>query len=366
MEAPVKASDSKPPICYDVTDWAHNHGAKVQTVTATNDVIRRAPQTIEPQIADVFSDMIRVTVPEKNLISVKNASLIGRPGFIVLPDGMYVAETLSRDAQIGAELLEHDPVYYEQPSFPGVDLAGTFFSLTFMNPYNYYHWIHDALVKLHGVIEKLPPETRFIVPAKLKPFQLEGLRAIGIDEDILLTWSGTFRATLSSLYFSVPHFTKLFDTSAPLKWFKDCVIGSLGIGHREPHKRIYVSRRNASHDRLVNEMEVQECLRRFGVETYLLEELTFHEQVSLFGEAELIVGTGAGLTNLLFAPTRAQILEIQEPSHIFSGYWTMADALGHDYWYVTGETVPNPSSRIGRSDIFMPIPKLQNAMEKIA
>jgi capsular polysaccharide biosynthesis protein len=71
------------------------------------------------------------------------------------------------------------------------------------------------------------------------------------------------------------------------------------------------------------------------------EDLSFPEQVRLMADTEVLVGpSGAALTNLMFMPPGAKVLVLVEPVQVSVFFWTMADALGHEYWYATGETVP--------------------------
>jgi hypothetical protein len=63
---------------------------------------------------------------------------------------------------------------------------------------------------------------------------------------------------------------------------------------------------------------------------------------------------------MVFAPKGARILQFQEPSLVVHALWTMAESLGHRYWYLMGETVPNHGG--ARADIFVTLDKLQQAL----
>jgi capsular polysaccharide biosynthesis protein len=65
---------------------------------------------------------------------------------------------------------------------------------------------------------------------------------------------------------------------------------------------IFISRRKALGRRIFNEDEVIAALTPLGFSVYLLEEMSYAEQVRLFAQAKIIVAPhGAGLTNLIFA-----------------------------------------------------------------
>ena len=70
------------------------------------------------------------------------------------------------------------------------------------------------------------------------------------------------------------------------------------------------------------------------------EDLSFSEQVSLFAEARVVVSLhGAGLSNIIFAPPAAHVVEIADPSHLDAAYYGPAAAAGHHYWLLFGEAV---------------------------
>jgi capsular polysaccharide biosynthesis protein len=75
--------------------------------------------------------------------------------------------------------------------------------------------------------------------------------------------------------------------------------------------RIYVSRRDTPKRRLVNEEELFSELRKLGFSRIVPGEMSVPEQVSAFSNASVIVGPhGAGLTNIMFSPPDATIVEI--------------------------------------------------------
>jgi len=79
-----------------------------------------------------------------------------------------------------------------------------------------------------------------------------------------------------------------------------------------PLNRIYVSRKMAVRRHLSNEDEFMPLLRKHNFRKVYLEKMTIMEQVELFRTASHVIAAhGAGLTNVLFAPAEARILEIR-------------------------------------------------------
>ena len=77
-------------------------------------------------------------------------------------------------------------------------------------------------------------------------------------------------------------------------------------------KKIYVSRKLAVKRHLVNEEDFEGLLQKHKYHKVYLEHMSIREQVELFrSTSHVITPHGAGLTNILFAPTRTKILEIR-------------------------------------------------------
>ena len=110
---------------------------------------------------------------------------------------------------------------------------------------------------------------------------------------------------------------------------------------------------------------MEDFLRGYGFDTLVAEELTLREQVAQFTNAELVVSThGAGFTNTLFSPPGTRIVDMIEPEKLSHAYvfWTMAEALGHEYWYFLADAVAHPGRQY---DTHVPIDKLAATFERM-
>jgi len=118
-----------------------------------------------------------------------------------------------------------------------------------------------------------------------------------------------------------------------------------GIGKPAGTRRIYISRSGTRLRRTTNEAEVAAVLEARGFETVRPETLSHADQVRLFGEAAVVVGTGgAALTNLIFAPRGAVVVETCPPEVQFPYFIGLALARGMRYAHVYGgKAGPNES-----------------------
>ena len=109
---------------------------------------------------------------------------------------------------------------------------------------------------------------------------------------------------------------------------------------REPagHRRIYVSRGDTPRRRIANEQAILPILSRHGFEIVAPGTLGFRDQAALFSSAEIVAGAhGAGLTNILFAPHAAKVLEIFPVSKLKNTYFLLSLSLGQTYRAVIGD-----------------------------
>ena len=197
--------------------------------------------------------------------------------------------------------------------------------------HNHSHWLTAHLPKLLLLRDRnalgdvlLPPE---------RPPVIDGsLRLLGIDPSLFST----------------------FDPARPLQVEELTIVGTdrfrpelvrlvpqaYGVSEAAPHRRVFVSRARASRRRLVNEDQVWELLEPAGFERVHMEELTFAGQVALMRQtAVLFAPHGAGLTNMMFCPRGAHVVEIADLTFPNPNFYALASALRHRYWVLPGEAL---------------------------
>lgn len=211
---------------------------------------------------------------------------------------------------------------------------------------NYYHFNVEFLSRLH-ILEKsgLKPDL-YIVPTTQR-FQREFLSIAGIDESRILSFpKGTFiessRLIVPSLINNSRDVLFRGQRYAQKKWLPSWigeVYDKYKVAPHGPRRRIYISRRNATVRRLVNESEIMDLLGRHGFEECCLEDRGVSEQIELFSSAEAIVAPhGAGLANMAYSPKGTVILELFPQWYHEAGNRLLSYMLGHDYNYIIGST----------------------------
>lgn len=211
---------------------------------------------------------------------------------------------------------------------------------------NYYHWTMECLPRIR-LLERYGAATgrypTLLIPSDPPGWVEESLSIVDYAGDVVRFGKGV--AAVKTLV--VPTFPD--PTPAECEWLRDRMRASAERlnGMEGDNKRasdiegddcVYVARGDATVRRVANRDELQSVLDRYGINTYLLGELSVPEQVALFSRADLVVGPhGAGLTNVVFGDDLA-LIELFGDKQIAT-FDRLAAALGHRYAYVEGERV---------------------------
>jgi hypothetical protein len=236
-----------------------------------------------------------------------------------------------------------DPFHFHNPNHifesalplfvPPVELKlrGEYVHFGVLWGHNHYHWVLDLLPRVLFLerfdrLRRLP----LIVQRGISRPQRESLQMLGIGPERIIEFDGR-HWQVEQLYYVSPGLTA---NTTPLsaRWLRERFAPP-----STSSRRLYVSRKDAATRRVVNEVDLVAELLRYGFELVTLSELSFADQVKLFGEAEIIVGPhGAGFTNAVFAQPGATLIELFSPRYINGCFWALANACGHRYGFTVG------------------------------
>ncbi|MFM8379510.1 MAG: glycosyltransferase family 61 protein [Planctomycetia bacterium] len=212
---------------------------------------------------------------------------------------------------------------------------------------NYFHWLTESLLRLEilrhcwpGGLEAID---RFIVNRGVAAV-VESLAAFGIDSDRLVLAKPGSHYLADTLVVPSP---SGYSGHVP-KWACKFLRTSMAASASPPssRRRVYISRTAARYRRIRNEPDVVASLRRYGFETLAFESLDFRSQVAAMADVDIVVAPhGAGLTNILWCPPGAALVEIFSPNYVVGCYWPITSHLGIDCWYLLGEG-PRPAEGV--------------------
>ncbi|MEM7461323.1 MAG: glycosyltransferase family 61 protein [Pseudomonadota bacterium] len=151
---------------------------------------------------------------------------------------------------------------------------------------------------------------------------------------------------------------------AVLKEMSRYLIEKFAISPTSGSERVYISRQR-SRRKISNGEEIEQILAKSGFQTVFLEDNDFRSQMELLANARAIISVhGAGLGNMLFAPEGAVVIELTH-SAIPRHFGDLADALGHEFYYLNGEPSKMNSGKIGlNSDLNIDATEIGKLLEQ--
>ena len=218
-------------------------------------------------------------------------------------------------------------------------IAGQVAVLASTGSANYYHWLFDVLPRLEilrkaGSLQN--PNLSFILERPLNTFQRDSLRFYGFDlprvfflEDFpLMECEEMILPSLPGRIGDVP------------PWVCDFLRGpQVALPPSTKKSNMYfITRRKTTSRNLLNEQPLLDSLASLGVQAVEPQDLPFHEQVALFANADVIIGThGAGLANIVFCKPNSQVVELIPSEYRNKCYWALAGNIPLRYSYIIGE-----------------------------
>ena len=353
-----------PPITEDLQGWcAARADAEHHVLLPGGPIVRSSrPHTIEPQLDDVFTKYFRTDAPDHVLAGVPRGA-IAPEGVVFLPDGSLVGDSVTHMLEFRGAILAQTAAYIQPLPARPREVAGSVYSLVIGNAGNYFHWMQDVMMRLPAAMDVLPPDVRFVVPAPAAPFHAAMLDALGFGDVECVAMERDEMIVADRLYFPSPYLKPMLHTAAFMEPFARLCRAHVGVDTGPHDRRIYITRRREHHWNVVNEDAVTHLLEARGFITYDLGELDFADQIALFSRAEVVVGTGAGLSNLVFAPAGTKVVQLQDPTYPVGHQFTIADAMQHEYWYFFAHAAPSPGSRYGRANLEVPVDRLEECLD---
>lgn len=228
---------------------------------------------------------------------------------------------------------------------------------------NFYHWFLLVLPMLRFYKKAGIDAERFYVGEPLSAWQKRSLDFVGLQESSIVT--RPCRAEVGHVAVMTRHLNGV--PPEQVRWARAAFVPV----EPPPGKRKYFVGRgpNATTRSMIGEKLIAETLEReFGFEYITTSDMTLDQEMSLFADAEAIVGPGgAALTNILFAPTGTKVLELQAFDNDFSlshCFQEMSAVLGNPHGLIRGQ--PTRRRRRGLlSDILIPPEQVLREVEKM-
>lgn len=274
-----------PQICSDVALWARAKGLPVlQIYPPIHGEI--APIAAMDAMAESEFMLHREDLKRpQSLVVLERAVVRDNVGFVKLPDGC-----MCQQGTWFRPYLEQHPSYkarFRKKRF----LSGNVYSLLGLWSGEFYHWFHDSLPRLLTALPHLPSDTRFLIHADPRPYQLDSLAALGIGPNRLEPQWSRGDTVLESLWFATPIGHSTFTAGRVLRLLAEQLQIAFNATYSDPPAgRIYISRHKTPRRRIDNEAAIAPLLRESGFNFITCEDLSYGDQVRLFTAAKYVIG----------------------------------------------------------------------------
>lgn len=293
-----------------------------------------------------------------------DARVWGRNG-AVIADGDVFINDVSREF-VEKKGVDHS-IFYTLKEIRSRELKGNVAVIGTAGAYVYYHWMLDILPRIGLLTRALPIEKIdfFITEFTKLPFQQETLKDLNIPVDKILSSNNNWKFHIHAQKLFVP--SLVGPMGQPTKFQIDYLRKMYGFYFSDgpPFRKIYISRRKTGRREIVNEKEIIEYLKHYNFEIIECEMMRVKEQVKLFSEASVVIGShGSAFTNLVFCKTGTKVLDIFNISHTNPCFFIISGYLNLDYHFISGESIPidnNPKS----DNTLLRLEKFIEAFEKL-
>jgi len=307
-----------------------------------------AELALQPGLADASAELeMRRRVPPSyqaragDLLHIKDGWVETSMGTAITSDHRYILDTVRTVRQAREYGYEKTAQFaFDVPDRDVVEVGGRALLVGLPAGGNYFHWMFEAVARWLLARDHVDADTRLLIPS-VGSMERAALAAAGAPEDRLMVMPASTLLRVEELVVA-PRGIRMSDQIQP--WAARA-LRALAPPAQVAQERLFISRSGAGRRRIANEPGVLEVLERHGFRAVHTEQLDVREQIDLFARAEVIVGMhGAGLTNGVFAPGDATIVELQPPGlDIFriDLYWNQAAASGQRYLQIVCPEAPD-------------------------
>lgn len=288
-------------------------------------VQRTLPVNLDPEDHKLFVPALTVTFERLFPVHLKNVWILQDTVFS--PGELKFYTSHSHIADLGPLQFAKRAIFCSTKAWRKIP-KGTW--ITDEWSANYFHWMTDCMPRIWEGLER-DPNSPIILPESYKSlgYVTQSLDLLKVKVEYFKSRENLRVNTLilTARTASFPNF------NPPLtqKTRENLAKGSA----KSPWKKVYVSRKLAPKRKAHNELEVELMLRKRGFEIVYAEQLSVKQQIELMAETKLLACLhGAALTNILFLPKEAKVLELRNIGDSKTQcYFNLASALELDYYF---------------------------------
>lgn len=287
-------------------------------------ILKEEPSEIPESSVNVYVDGAVRTLPidrseehAQMIYCFEFGGCVGRNGCLITSDNQAVRETafLGKYGVQGVKRFSKlDPRHWihrqrgnltARRALPAPQrVSGLAISMNNCSSHNFFHWLTEVAPRAIAAAQIAPLSTMKLIVDHQFVYQREILQLLG-------TTPSQWIQPHCQLHLQPNHLLWCNEpTSALLRAFASTIRKQIPRRSDLP-KKIYISRKKASHRKLVNEAEVEQCLHDQGFRTFDFESLPIRSQIEMVASADEIVSLhGAALAHLIFAAPKTKVIEL--------------------------------------------------------
>lgn len=301
--------------------------------------------------------------PEIFMAEINNAKIIGSNDFIIAKNKYCLYDQAFKYDSERIDFI-YGPIKFFENGYMLIDINKTCkkiikegIMMVGLASYNYYHWLIEYLPKFE-IIEKcnLNQNVPLLIDEVCKniPQIKESIEIFNKKKRPIIYLKPNTQYQIKRLFIPSPmnwviintkNNQKLMDTDfviskESLQFIRNKCLSLIKKRKKNGIKRIYIARKN-SQLRKFNEADIKKIFLDLGFEIIYPEEISFIKQVELFSQVEIIAGaTGAGLTNIIFAPQNTKIIcLINQKIKEFTAFSNIAGLLNQKMFFLAGKPI---------------------------
>lgn len=364
-------------VC-QAAEWAREweddgRKARIVKIYTEHVVTRHRPGTIDPEAHWKFIRERRREIPEAAVAVIPDGRVWGPGQAALTPDNILLGDLSKTQARTEDYLMDpaDHPIFDLDSLDPPLEVDGTAAVLSAPCGGGFYHWMIDSLPRLH-LLERAgyPIEAidRFVVNQHTAAYQRESLEHLGVPRAKLIEshWHPHIRAE-TLLFPTLPG-----DFGHPPRWACEFLRATFETSRARPQdsdRYLYLNRTSVTHRRVCNEREIIALLEDHRFRNVALESMSLAEQARTLAAAEVVCAPhGAALTGLVFCNPGVKVIELLSPNDVSIVFWSLADALDLDYYYLVGvgERPPEPTDpHQGAEDILVDVGSLAALLDRV-
>lgn len=305
---------------------------------------------------------IELNYPPKYVVSIKKGIVHGLKGFVLTKDFRLI-RSIALDFDFICQFIDDFEILKRRFISKPKKLKGRALSLVSQaGGDNYFHWMIDVLPKLFlykkSSYAGLDIDYYIFNPIKHK-FSLELLELLNIPKEKIIEILPYQSIQVDELLATSPPSITSNEHRLPIphwiinNWRRSLLELEKVKPPNNPYSKIYINRLDSKKRPIQNEHEVIEYFEDNGFKSITLSKLSVINQISLFANADIIIGPhGAGFTNILFCKKETVLVEIfsfdeQKSSNIGTvNFANLANQLSLNYYVlqIKKDDLPNQTS----------------------